>query len=268
MEGGIPEKDAINTIRKINSMPSVHVLGITSFPCLLFDIRKMRPVYTPNIETIFRVAREAKEHGLDLQQINTPPFCTTKTLKFYAVRGSTHCEPGMGVSGMSPWHCLEPKIHPEVPAGLYVSEVSHFVDEFAYIYGGGFSYIEIFEWALDGEVYVPPLSKLRMKALVNRKPEEILQGPVEAEHYRGILDYHAKLYRNDSVKIGDTVVCGFRTQMFVTRAQIAVVAGLRDNNPKLIGIFDQGNNLVDRFGHLLGERKVSELIERYSTDMT
>jgi predicted amino acid racemase len=39
MEGGIPEKDAINTIRKINSMPSVHVLGITSFPCIFFYFR-------------------------------------------------------------------------------------------------------------------------------------------------------------------------------------------------------------------------------------
>jgi predicted amino acid racemase len=264
MEGGILEKHVTNVIKKINTLPNVAVEGITSFPCLLYDIEAGKPVYTPNIETIGRVVEKARSQGLQFKQINTPPFCITKTIKFYADKGSTHCEPGMGVSGMSIWHCMAPQIHPEIPAGLYVTEISHFVDEFAYVYGGGFTYIEIYELARRGKVYTPALSKLKMKALVNRKPNEILHSAVEAEHYRGILDYHAKLYRNDHIKIGDTVLYGFRTQMFVTRAQTAVVAGLRENNPKLIGIFDQGNNLIDRFGHLLGEKKVSELIERHS----
>jgi predicted amino acid racemase len=263
MEGGIPEEDALEAIERINSFPNVKVVGVTSFPCLLYDLKTMKPAYMPNIDTIGRVAKAAKEHGFQITQVNAPPMCITQTINWYAQKGATHLEPGLGISGMSPWQLYEPQVHPEIPAGVYVTEVSHFWDNFAYVYGGGFGYIEIFELAYDGKSYVPDASKLKMKAFVGPDAKHIIENPVEAEHYHGILDYHARLYRNASVKIGDTVVYGYRAQMFTTRAHIAVVAGLKENNPELVGLFDSAHNLIDRNGYTLGEKKTAELMKKY-----
>jgi predicted amino acid racemase len=191
-------------------------------------------------------------------------MCLTKTIETFAEKGSTHLEPGQGVSGMSPWQFYEPDLNPEIPGVAYVTEVSHFVDEFAYVYGGGFGYVEIYEMYRNGVNYAPDPLKLKMRALVGRTPKQLINNPVDAEHYHGILDYHARLYQSDKTNVGDTVVYGFRTQMFTTRAQVAVIAGIERNDPKLVGIFDQANNLIDRHGHLLGERQTLELMEKYS----
>ena len=41
-----------------------------------------------------------------------------------------------------------------------------------------------------------------------------------------------------TVRAGDTAVLAFRTQMFVTRSNVAVVAGLSSGAPKLTGLYD------------------------------
>ena len=51
--------------------------------------------------------------------------------------------------------------------------------------------------------------------------------------------------------------------MFVTRAQLAVVTEIQENNPKLVAVFDHANNLIDRHGHLLGEDKTLDLMRKY-----
>ncbi len=263
MEGGVPEEKALDFMQKVESYPNVSVKGVTSFPCLLYDLKYGKPTFMPNIDTLVRVADSAKKNGFGISQINTPPMCISRTIGMYAEKGSTHLEPGMGVSGMSPWHLYAPDMHPEIPAAVYVTEVSHFYEDYAYVYGGGFTYIEIFELAFDGKSYVPDASILRMKAFAGNDSQRILENPVDAEHYHGILDYHAKLYANPSLRVGDTVVYGYRTQMFVTRAHVAVVTGLNDNNPKLVGLFDPAHNLIDRHGYVQGEDKTRQLIEKY-----
>jgi len=40
------------------------------------------------------------------------------------------------------------------------------------------------------------------------------------------------------VEIGDSVVFGFRAQVFATRGQVAVIRGLSRNAPKVAGVFD------------------------------
>jgi predicted amino acid racemase len=264
MEGGFPEKDAIEAIKKINTFEGVRVVGLTNFPCLLYELTAGKPIPTENLETLIRLRSEVERQGIEISQMNTPPFCTSKTIPIYAAKGSTHLEPGLGISGMSPWQIYAPELHREIPAATYVTEVSHFVGDFGYVYGGGFTYIEIYEFSKNGIPYSPDPLLCKMKALVGRTPGEAMRNPVDAEHYHGILDYHARLYRNPGVKVGDVAVYGFRTQMFVTRAQVAVVAGTSTNNPELVGIFDQANNLIDRHGHLLGEASTIKLMEKYA----
>ncbi len=263
MEGGIPEEHAVRTMQEINTLPNVRVVGVTSFPCMLLELTTMEPVAMPNIETLRRVAEEARRNGIEIKQVNTPPVCTSKTIPVYASMGSTHLEPGLGVSGMNPFQIYDKGSHPEIPAGVYVTEVSHFFGEYAMVYAGGFGYIEMFELAYNGKSYVPDVAKMQLKALVGRSPQELMKNPVMAEHYKGFIDYHARLYKDTAahaMNVGDTAVYGFRAQMFVTRSQIAVVSGIRENNPKLVGLFDHANNLIDRRGHLLGEEKTLELM--------
>ena len=264
MEGGVPEENAIELIQNINSLPNVKVVGVTSFPCMLFDLKSMEPVFMANIDTLGRVAEKARRNGIEIHQINTPPVCTTRSIPYYSSKGSTHLEPGLGLSGMNPMQIYDAGSHPEIPAAVYVTEVSHFFEDYAMVYAGGFSYIEMFELAYDGKSYVPDIAKMKLKALVGRTPQELMKNPVDAEHYRGLIDYHARLYKDSAkrdLRVGDTVVYGFRAQMFVTRSHVAVVSGVKENDPKLIGIFDHANNLIDRHGHLLGEERTIDLIK-------
>lgn len=56
------------------------------------------------------------------------------------------------------------------------------------------------------------------------------------------IDYHFEL--SEPCRVGDSVLMCFRTQMFVTRSEVAVVSGLSSGNPLLEGIFDtQGHRL-------------------------
>jgi predicted amino acid racemase len=61
------------------------------------------------------------------------------------------------------------------------------------------------------------------------------------------IDYYRTLAVPDTqgvVKVGDTAILAFRTQIFVTRSRVAVVAGLRNGRPQLAGVFDsQGRDL-------------------------
>jgi|SRR5579872_2664125 len=267
MEGGIPEERAVAVIKQINELPGLKVVGLTSFPCMLLDLTTMEPVFMHNIETLIKVRDEARRNGVEITQVNTPPVCTSKTIPVYASKGSTHLEPGLGVSGMNPFQIYDRGQHPEIPAGVYVTEVSHFFGEYAMVYAGGFGYIEMFELARNGKSYVPDVEKMRLKAYVGSNPQDLMKNPVEAEHYRGLIDYHARLYKDTATRplnVGDTAVYGFRAQMFVTRSQIAVVSGISENKPKLVGLFDHANNLIDRHSHLLGEEKTLELMKAYA----
>jgi predicted amino acid racemase len=264
MEGGVNEENVIAEIQKINSLPKVQVAGLTSFPCMLYDLKVGHPVFMHNMDTLCGVAERARNSGIELPMINTPPLCTTNTIPMYASRGSTHLEPGAGVSGTAVWGVYSPDRNPEIPAVVHVTEVSHFFDDFAYVFGGGFNYIELYELAMDGKSYVPDLAKTKLKALVGRSSKELMTNPVDALPYIGMIDYHAKLAKSPHVHVGDTVVFGFRTQIFVTRSQVAVVSGINENNPKLIGLFDHANNLIDRFGHLMGEEATIDLMKKYS----
>ncbi len=58
------------------------------------------------------------------------------------------------------------------------------------------------------------------------------------------IDYYGELIIGDKISIGDTVIYAFRTQIFVTRSEVALVEGISNNNPRVLGIYDSfGNRL-------------------------
>ena len=50
------------------------------------------------------------------------------------------------------------------------------------------------------------------------------------------IDYHFELSENCNVS--DTVIMAFRTQIFVTRSNVALVRGINKGEPKIIGVYD------------------------------
>jgi len=131
-----------------------------------------------------------------------------------------------------------------------VSEISHFVDGNAWAFGGGF---------FTDDPPVPELADFasHRQALVGGDSDRIFDrrvrflgtGPSGGGRFGGI-DYHGLLdISEDSAHVGDTVVFGFRTQAFVTRAYVGVVQGLSQGNASFAGLFDAEGHRLDPMGH-------------------
>jgi predicted amino acid racemase len=150
-------------------------------------------------------------------------------LERLAEAGATQVEPGHGLTGTTPWHAVEDLA--EEPAIVYVSEVSHLWNDEAYTFGGGLyvdpvlgrsstSAIVVTRDALDTGVASAPVLPIDMPA-----PEAI--------------DYYAPIPlggRND-VAVGDTVMFGFRPQVFVTRGLTAAISGISSGSPRVEGVW-------------------------------
>ena len=101
-------------------------------------------------------------------------------MKPLAEAGATQVEPGHGLTGTTPLHALEDL--PEIPAVVYVSEVSHLHRGEAYCFGGG--------------LYIDPVfPDYPVKAIVAREPtsaERALRTveipPPAAIDYYGMID--------------------------------------------------------------------------------
>ncbi|NFF79507.1 YhfX family PLP-dependent enzyme, partial [Clostridium sporogenes] len=79
------------------------------------------------------------------------------------------------------------------------------------------------------------------KALVGKSIEDSIKVKASVPPLESI-DYYITLRSNANV--GDTVVMSYRTQIFVTRSSVAVVKGIKEGKPKLLGIYDsQGRKI-------------------------
>ena len=125
-------------------------------------------------------------------------------------------EPGHGLTGTTPYHATHSDAV-EKPAYLYVSEVSHTLGDVSFCYAGGHYRRGHMKNALVGQ-------KLEDAKLVTAVP------PTDES-----IDYHFEL--EAPCKVGDGVLLCFRTQIFVTRSEVAVVKGLAEGKPECLGIW-------------------------------
>jgi predicted amino acid racemase len=236
MEGGFPLDELPAQLPALQRLAHVRVVGITSFPVLKYDAPGATPVATPNLLAL-RDAREMLEaHGVAVEQVNAPGNTAANTMRFLRDAGATHVEPGSALTGSTTFHLYDDDL-PEQPAMVYVSEVAHQWAERVYVYGGGF-FID--------DPPVPLREGFQRQALVGGDEDEILERRLEWEGIgaRGggsfaAIDYHGILRADRrSTAVGDTVVFGFRAQLFMTRAYVAVVEGLSANAPRLVGVWD------------------------------
>lgn len=222
-EGGIGTKALLEQTSIILDMPNIELCGLTSFPCFLVDKDQKKIKETHNVSTLVQSGRLLEAHfGIKLSQINMPSVTCTSSIGKIAEMGGTHGEPGHGILGTTPIHALIDQV--EIPAIVYVSEISHNFDNMSYCYGGGHYRRSQMESALVGK-------DLRSADRID------VQIPDS-----DAIDYYIGLKKH--ANIGDTAVFSFRSQIFVTRSQVAVVKGISEGKPQVVGIYDSHGSLV------------------------
>jgi predicted amino acid racemase len=204
---------------------------------------------TENLKTIRRAAdRLRSTHGIEITQINAPGNNSIGTYSLLADHGATHVEPGHALLGTTPSHAFTDNLQ-ELPSYVYVTEVSHLLDDRAYVIGGGF-------WVgarLEGNM---------ASALVGSEFEGCLANEVRSLNSPDtIIDYYGALDVRDRCRVGDSAVYGFYSQIQMTHSYAAVVSGIPTGRPRLEGLFDPAGNLLDDNGQPLETAEVGQRAE-------
>lgn len=221
--GGFELARLERAVDELERVAGVRIAGVCSFPCLLFSEKTDELEPQPNAQTVREAAELLEARGYEGLQLNMPSASCTHSVPIVAALGGTHMEPGHGLSGTTPYHAAHPD-EPEGVAYAYVSEVSHSLGEASYCYGGGHYRRGHLRSALVGR-------SLDVACRVEAIP------PTDES-----IDYHFELSR--TLPVGEPVLMCFRTQLFVTRSEVAVVSGLSEGRPCLEGVFDtQGRRI-------------------------
>ena len=221
--GGFKLEELKSIGSELIKLKNLNIAGLTSFPCFLYDVESNEIKRTNNINTI-KEAKEILEREFDMkiEQLNMPSATCVNSIKKIHKEGGTHGEPGHGLTGTTPYHKYNNG--EEIPAMVYVTEVSHNLLDKGYCYGGGHYRRSHMENALVGESFYA-------SKLVQVTP------PTDES-----IDYHFELSEN--CKVSDTVIMAFRTQIFVTRSNLALVKGIQKGNPEIVGIYDSQGKRV------------------------
>lgn len=219
-EGGFTLERLGEDIGKLEDLKGIQIAGLTSFPCIL--IQNNIPTVTSNVQSMQRAKAFLSDRGYKNIEMNMPSATSAATMKLLKENGATQGEPGHALTGTTPLHAVQELA--EKPAMVYVSEVSHLYNKHAYVFGGGFY----------------PRSHMK-HAFVGSNPDSLRKIPI-LENDPSNIDYYGALDTQDAA-VGDTAIYAFRTQVFVTKAQIAIVKNM-STQPELLGIYDSMGNLI------------------------
>ncbi|MGF7009164.1 alanine racemase [Aminobacter sp. BE322] len=220
-EGGYAAADVAAVADRFDALAGGRFAGITTFPALLFDHASRKVVPTHNLATLTNAAEALAKSGRRDIEVNAPGTTSSVMLAALAEAGATQCEPGNGLHGTTALHVMEDL--PELPAVLYLTEVSHLSGGKAYCFGGGF--------------YIDPIfPDYDVKAIVGSEPT-IASGALRSVEVPppSAIDYYAMIDATGAgaPKPGDTAVFGFRGQAFVTRAYVVGVSGISKGAPRV-----------------------------------
>ncbi|WP_339227002.1 YhfX family PLP-dependent enzyme [Oceanobacillus sp. FSL K6-2867] len=218
--GGFTLAQLIYDLENLIRLPGIEIAGLTSFPCVL--IKDNSPQVTQNVFTMQQAKKLLAEKGIHDLEMNMPSATSTATMKLLKEHGATQGEPGHAMTGTTPLHASGDL--PEKPSMVYVTEVSHIYNQQAYVFGGGF------------------YPRSRMEGALVATDKENLKRVLVIENDPANIDYYGTL-KTEDVHVGDTVIYAFRTQVFVTNAQIAIVENI-NSSPKLLGIYDSAGHVI------------------------
>ncbi|KAF0370160.1 YhfX family PLP-dependent enzyme [Pediococcus acidilactici] len=221
--GGFTLKKLDEQLDDLKKLSNIEIVGITTFPAILFQQESCNYEPTTNVKTIEDSKKIFEKHGLKCEVVSLPSATAMDSIKLIKELGGTEGEPGHSLTGTTPMHAI--KDLPEKPAYCYVSEISHSYNHHSYVYGGGYYRRGHLKHALVNEKN-------------DMKEAEVL--PLD----NSSIDYYLEL--DQEFKAGSPVIMASRTQIFVTRSTVALVKGLHNGNPKLIGLYDsQGKKLEE-----------------------
>lgn len=223
-EGGFLPDELVDVAARIAALGGVEIVGVTNFPCALASATAGESLTTPNFTTLVNAAKTLRAAGFPIEQVNAPSANSCNTIPALARGGATHIEPGHAFTGTIPAN--EYGDQPERIAMLYLSEVSHNAGSNSLCFGGGYY----------------RRGRLR-NALVfaGDTPSETRTLPFQSDN----IDYYLGLEGNFAV--GSPVIMCFRTQIFVTRSDVALIQGISAGRPTLAGLYDSlGNPIVSR----------------------
>ncbi|MCC4237322.1 YhfX family PLP-dependent enzyme [Vibrio anguillarum] len=220
-EAGFPLEQAADVVRAIQNMPGVYIAGVTHFPCFLYDETLGKTEPTPNLTTLIDAKQALANLGIECEQVNAPSSTSIETLPLLAQYGCTHGEPGHAFTGTTPANATQPQA--ESIALLYLSEISHQFANDSYCFGGGYY--------RRGQ-----LENARVYSGDSCERVSVFNDDTDS------IDYHLRI--PGLHPIGSPVVMAYRTQVFVTRSDVALVQGVSTPNPKLIGLYDSLGNEV------------------------
>lgn len=208
---------------ELQKLKGIRIVGVTSFPVLQINEENTDFDFTSNLETLLAAVEALESHGIEAKQVNAPSATSCHTIPLLKQHGVTHGEPGHALTGTTPLHAYNDQLA-EIPSIVYVSEISHMDDEYAYTIAGGF--------------YARSHMKL---ALYGSTAHEITTQKAKASQISvGNIDYYGCLERELPMKVGDTVIYAFRTQIFVTRAHVAYVRGVNSLRPEMVHFQKRG----------------------------
>ncbi len=214
--GGFKLDELEDVVDSLECLGGVRIAGVCSFPCFLYSAKTDELEPLQNLETVLSAAQALSERGYENLQINTPSASCTHVVPVVAAAGGTHLEPGHALTGTTPYHAVHADAEERV-GYVYVSEVSHNVDGRGFCYGGGHY--------RRGHV---------ANALVGTTLSDAVRVQVTPPTDESI-DYHFELSQPCSVSAG-VLMCA-RTQVFVTRSEVALVEGLSSGTPRLQGVY-------------------------------
>ena len=230
-EGGFEAESVAAVADALDQLDGSRFAGVTTFPALLFDDASGAARPTPNLATLARAVEALHRSGRRNIEVNAPGTTSADTMQMLASHGATQVEPGHGLTGTTPLHAVRDL--PELPAVCYVSEVSHRHAGRAYCFGGG--------------LYIDPVfPDYEVKAVVGSFPDDA-RAALRPIHMPppSAIDYYGMIDGADDVRVGDTVVLGFRPQAFVTRAYTVGLTGVGGGRATTRGIHDAFGHRAD-----------------------
>ncbi|WP_145519189.1 YhfX family PLP-dependent enzyme [Yersinia bercovieri] len=220
-EAGFELTDLPAVITAIRKLPAVRLVGITHFPCMLYDPPSHQTLPTANMRTLLAARDILLAEGVGVEQVNAPSATSCTTLPQLARWGVTHAEPGHALTGTIPAN--QQGDQPEQISMLYLSEISHHFSGNSYFYGGGYYRRGHLQNAL-----IHHDNQFSQSSLL----------PIDESS----IDYCLGLA--GEFPIGSPVIMSFRTQIFATRSDVVLIDGIQRGEPRLLGCYDsRGNQL-------------------------
>jgi len=242
-EGGTHLREIVSEVKRLSELANIRVAGLTSFPSFRFDLKQRKIVKTSNFESMMNAKKLIEsETSIQIEQINAPGSSCVEGMKILAEERATHAEPGHAFTGTTPWHAFEDL--PEKPALVYVTEVSHANSDRAYSFSGGLpqtGYHGFFTMRYHQAFLYALTDKGGSFRTILAEPPPITMDSQAWPDYYTVLHQPTEF----SLEMGDTILFGFRPQVYMSRSKVTIVRGIGTSNMEVLGSFDRNGNLLD-----------------------